>query len=141
MTTTRALVTATWSNAPHLTEAAKADLRASYLPSEVEAREFGIPLRSTGSVYPLNEHDYTCDPFVLPAHYARVSGLDVGWNWTACVWMAMDRENDVHYIYKEYVREQAPPDVHVSAIRSAGDWIPTVIDPSAKARSVVDGRN
>lgn len=137
----RALVTATWSEAPHLSEQSKADLLASYLPHEVEARSKGIPSIGRGAVYPLGQDDYTCDPFPIPAHFPRAFGLDVGWNWTAAVWWAWDRENDQDWFYREYLREQAPPDIHVAAIKAAGDWIPGCIDPAAKQRSQVDGRN
>jgi hypothetical protein len=137
----RALVAATWSDAPHLSEQAKAELIASYLPHEIEARSLGIPSLGQGAVYPLAQGDYTCDAFPIPAHFPRAYGLDVGWNWTACVWWCWDRDNDQDYIYREYLREQVPPDVHVSAIKSAGDWIPGAIDPAAKQRSQVDGRN
>jgi hypothetical protein len=137
----RALVTATWSDAPHLDEQAKAELQSSYLPHEIEARTLGIPSLGRGAVYPLAQGDYTCDPFPLPAHFPRAYGLDVGWNWTAAVWWAWDRENDQDYFYREYLREQAPPDLHVAAIKAVGDWIPGAIDPAAKQRSQVDGRN
>ena len=137
----RALVTATWSDAPHLSGQAKADLLASYLPHEIEARTLGIPSLGRGAVYPLSQAGYTCDPFPIPPHFPRAYGLDVGWNWTACVWWTWDRENDQDWIYREYQREQAPPDVHVAAIKSAGDWIPGCCDPAAKQRSQVDGRN
>lgn len=139
--TTRALIVAGWQDAPHLTEQAKAELAASYLPHEIEARTLGIPSLGRGAVYPLAQESYTCDPFQVPDHYARAYGLDVGWNWTAAVWWAHDRDNDIEYIYREYIREQAPPDVHVAAIKGANDWIPGAIDPAAKARSQVDGRN
>jgi hypothetical protein len=137
----RALVTATWDDTPHLPDDAKADLIASYLPHEIEARTLGIPSLGHGAVYPLAQSDYTCDPFPVPAHFKRAFGLDIGWNWTAAVWMAFDLENDQDFVYRDYQREQAPPDVHVSAIKAAGDWIPGCIDPAAKQRSQVDGRS
>jgi len=124
-----------------LSEAAKAELSASYLPHEIEARTLGIPSLGRGAVYPLAQGDYTCDPFPLPAYFPRSFGLDVGWNWTSAVWLAVDLENDVDYFYREYERSEAPPDIHVAAIRSSGDWVPGVVDPSAKQRSQVDGRN
>jgi hypothetical protein len=136
----RALVTATWDDTPHLPAQAKADLISSYLPHEIEARTLGIPSLGHGAVYPLAQAGYVCDPFPVPAHFKRAYGLDVGWNWTAAVWMAFDFENNQQWIYREYSREQAPPDIHVAAIKGAGEWIPGCIDPAAKQRSQVDGR-
>lgn len=138
---TRALVTQTWDETPHLSEESKAQLLSSYLPHEIEARSKGVPSIGSGAVYPLGQDSYTCDPFPIPPHFRRVYGLDVGWNWTAVIWMAVDLENDIDYLYREYERTEAPPDVHVAAIKAAGDWIPGVIDPAAKQRSQVDGRN
>jgi Terminase RNaseH-like domain len=137
----RALVTATWDETAHLSDQAKADLLASYLPHEVEARSKGIPSIGHGAVYPLAQDDYTCDPFPIPAHFPRAYGLDVGWNWTAAVWWAWDRENDQDWFFREYEGQEAPPDVHASRIKDLGDWIPGCIDPAAKQRSQVDGRN
>jgi Terminase RNaseH-like domain len=137
----RALVTATWDDTPHLSADAKSDLITSYLPHELEARTLGIPSLGRGAVYPLAQSDYTCDPFMIPQHFKRAFGLDVGWNWTAAVWIAWDLENDIDYVFRDYLREQAPPDVHASAIKAAGEWIPGCIDPAAKQRSQLDGRN
>lgn len=137
----RALVTATWDETPHLSEQSKADLLASYLPHEIEARSKGVPSLGHGAVYPLSQDAYTCDPFPIPAHFPRAFGLDVGWNWTAAVWWCWDRENDQDWFYRDYQREEAPPDVHVSAIKQPGDWMRGCIDPAAKQRSQVDGRN
>jgi hypothetical protein len=137
----RALVTATWDDTPHLSQEAKQDLLQSYLPHEIEARTLGIPSLGHGAVYPLAQGDYTCDPFPVPAYFKRAFGMDVGWNWTAAVWAAFDLENDIDYIWRDYLREAAPPDVHVSAIKAVGDWIPGCIDPAAKQRSQLDGRN
>jgi hypothetical protein len=137
----RALITMTWDDTPHLSEEAKKDLYASYLPHELKARTLGVPSIGHGAVYPLDEAEFTCDPFPIPPHFPRAFGLDVGWNWTAAIWWAWDRENDQDWIYREYLREQAPPDVHVAAIKAAGEWIPGCCDPAAKQRSQVDGRN
>jgi hypothetical protein len=41
----------------------------------------------------------------------------------------------VLYLYSEYYRGQAEPQVHVEAIKQRGQWIPGVIDPAARGRS------
>jgi hypothetical protein len=63
----------------------------------------------------------------------------VGWNRTAAVWAAIDRETDTAYLYSEYYRGQAEPVVHAEAIRSRGAWIQGVIDPAARGRTQTDG--
>jgi hypothetical protein len=137
--TTRALVTATMDDVPHLDEQTKAELLKNYLPHELEARTKGVPSLGRGAVYPLSQTDYTCDAFPIPAHFPRAYGLDVGWNWTAAVWWCWDRENDLEYIYREYQRAEAPPDIHASTIKANGEWIPGCIDPGSKARNQRDG--
>ena len=41
-------------------------------------------------------------------------GMDVGWESTACVWLAFARENGVTYAYREYQRGRQAPDVHAN---------------------------
>src|SRR5262249_23266390 len=57
----------------------------------------------------------------------------------AVVWAACDTDSDTVYLYDEHYRSQAEPAIHAQAIRARGDWIPGVIDPSAKGRSQTDG--
>ena len=47
--------------------------------------------------------------------------MEVGWNVTAAVWLAHDRDNGVCYAYREYQREQQTPDIHASDIQRAGE--------------------
>lgn len=137
---TRAVIMATWDDAPHLTAEMKRDMLATYPPFQRDARSKGIPQLGSGAIYPVPESEILVDPFDIPAHWPRVYGLDVGWNRTAALWLANDRDTQTVYAYAEYYRGQAEPSVHASAIRARGDWIPGVIDPAARGRSQVDGR-
>ena len=51
------------------------------------------------------------DPFELPLHWPRGYGLDVGWNRTAAIGGAHDRDTDVVYLWSEHYRGQAEPSV------------------------------
>jgi hypothetical protein len=64
----------------------------------------------------------------------------VGWNRTAAIWAAHDRDTDTVYLYSEHYRGNAEPSVHAHAIRARGEWIKGVIDPASNGRSQVDGR-
>ncbi|MEO5369572.1 MAG: hypothetical protein H7833_05790 [Magnetococcus sp. DMHC-1] len=77
----------------------------------------------------------------IPQWWPKVYALDVGWQRTAAVWGAWDREADVVYLYSEHYRGQAEPSVHAAAVRARGDWIPGVIDPAARGRSQKDGES
>jgi len=133
------LVQAGWNDVPHLDEATKRTLLASTMPHEREARSKGLPSLGSGAIYPIGESEFVVDPFQLPVYWPRAYGLDVGWNWTAAIWGAWDRESDTVYVYTEHYRGQAEPSVHVAGIKARGDWIPGVIDPAAAGRSQKDG--
>jgi hypothetical protein len=75
----------------------------------------------------------------LPVYWPRAYGFDVGWNRTAAVWGAHDREADVLYLYSEHYRSQAEPSIHTAAIQARGNWIHGAIDPASRGRSQKDG--
>lgn len=136
----RPIVTAIWDDVPHLDPAAKAELLASIPPHQRAARARGVPTLGTGAIYPVPEEDISVAPFAIPEHWPRSYGLDVGWNRTAAVWAATDRDAQVTYLYAEHYRGQAEPSVHADAIRARGAWIPGAIDPAARGRGQTDGR-
>lgn len=125
---------------PHLTDEAKKELFNATIPYLRDARSKGIPSLGAGAIYPIPETEIKCDPFQIPVHWPRVFSLDVGWNRTAALWGAIDRNVDVVYLYTEHYRGQAEPSVHASAIKARGDWIPGCIDPAARGRSQADGK-
>jgi Terminase RNaseH-like domain len=79
------------------------------------------------------------DPFPIPPHWPQGYGMDVGWNCTAAVWGAHDREHDILYLVHEHRRGQAEPSVNAHGIRAAGEWIPGFIDPASRGRGQKDG--
>lgn len=133
------VIMATWDDVPHLSAEAKEKLWASIPPFQRDARSKGIPQLGAGAIYPVPESDILVDPFEIPEFWPRAYALDVGWNRTAAVWLAHDRENDVIYLTSEYYRGQAEPSVHCEGIKAKGAWIPGVIDPASRGRSQKDG--
>lgn len=114
---------------------------ASIPPFQRDARTKGIPQLGAGAIYTIPVADISIpDLKVIPKHWKRVFGLDVGWNWTAAVWAAYDETNDTVYLYNGYKRGQAEPVLHAAAIQARGKWIPGVIDPAAQGRLQDDGR-
>jgi hypothetical protein len=134
------LVQAGWSDVPHLTETTKQELRDSAEPHLRAARTEGTPSLGAGAIYPIPLEEILVDPFKVPEHWFRSYGLDVGWNRTAAVWGAHDRDTDVLYLYAEHYRAHAEPSSHVAAIKARGDWIPGVIDPAALGSGQRDGK-
>lgn len=135
----RYVVNAGWDDVPHLSEEEKERMAASIPPWQLDARRRGLPTLGAGIIYPVPEEDYLIDDFELPRYWLRAYALDVGWNRTAALFGAYDRESDTWYLYNEYYRGQAEPSVHASAIRARGEWMGGVIDSSARGRSQVDG--
>jgi len=132
--------TCTWDDVPHLTAAQKADLLRDLPPYQRDARSKGVPQLGSGAIYPMAESDIVCDPFDIPAYWPRAYALDVGWNRTAAIWGAHDREADVLYLYSEHYRGQAEPAVHAEAIKSRGKWMVGAIDPASRGRGQRDGQ-
>lgn len=133
------VVMASWDDAPHLTNEAKTELWNSIPPFQRDARSKGIPQLGAGAIYPVPESDILVDDFPIPDHWPRAYALDVGWNRTAALWLAQDRETGIVYLYSEHYRGQAEPVIHSQAIKSRGEWIPGVIDPAARGRAQKDG--
>jgi hypothetical protein len=71
----------------------------------------------------------------------KAFGMDVGWNNTAVVFGAWDRENDVIYVYSEHKQGESEPIIHAQAIKARGEWLRGVIDPASRGRSQIDGNN
>lgn len=135
----KAVVSATWDDVPHLSDQVKTELLASIPPFQRDARSKGLPQLGAGAIYPVPESAVVCEPFEIPKHWPRAYGLDVGWNRTAAVFGAYDRETDVAYAYSEHYQGEGEPAVHASAIKARGE-LPGAIDPASRGRSQVDGR-
>ncbi len=133
-------VSCTWDDVPHLSQEVKDELWASIPPYQRDARAKGVPALGSGAIYPVLESDVLVDDFAIPAHWPRAYGLDVGWNRTAAVWGAIDRETGTMYLYSEHYRGQAEQIVHADAIKARGEWVLGVIDPASRGRSQVDGQ-
>ena len=134
------VIMADWNDVPHLSEAEKEELLREIPPYQRDARTKGIPQLGAGAIYPVPESEVMVKPFMVPDYWPRAYGLDVGWNRTAAAWGALDRDSDVLYLFSEYYRGKAEPSIHADAIKARGDWIPGVIDPAARGRSQLDGR-
>ncbi len=135
------VTTATWDDAPHLSESAKIALLASIPPYQRDARSKGVPQLGIGAIYPLPESDIVVPRFEIPAHWPRCFGMDVGWKATAAVFLATDRDTQRTYLFHEYKRGHAEPVVHAAGIAAPGAWIPGVIDPASLGSGQIDGRN
>lgn len=134
-----ALVMAGWDDVPHLSAAQKSRMLANCEPHLVQSRSKGIPTLGSGVIYPIAEEQIIVDDFEIPRHWPRAYGLDVGWNCTAAVFGAIDRDSDIVYLYSLHYQGQQEPSTHVAGINGRGKRIPGVIDPASRGRSQKDG--
>lgn len=109
----------------HYTGEEKARIIASYPAHEREARAKGIPTMGSGRIFPVAEELITCAPKPIPKHWARINGLDFGWDHPfGSASLAWDRDTDTVYVVACYRQKEATPVMHAAAIRPWGEWIP-----------------
>jgi hypothetical protein len=115
----QALVTATWEDAPHLTEDVKEQLLSVYGEHERDMRSKGIPLFGSGPVFMLPSESISIEPFEIPEFWPMVVGLDFGWEHpTAVVWLRIDPESGKVYVTDTYRQNKMTAALHASAINS-----------------------
>ena len=134
----RYCVQAGWDDVPHLSPAEKESMLAAIQPYQRDARARGIPQLGSGAIYPLAESDISVNPFPIPKSWKRLFGLDVGWNRTGALFVAMDESGRL-FAYREHYLAKAEPAENARAIRANEPWVPGVIDPAASGRSQTDG--
>ena len=95
------MLSAGWNDAPHITKEVAAQILASLPPHEREMREKGIPMVGSGLVFPVPEDKLSIEPFAIPDHWRRISGIDFGFDHaTAWVELAYNPEDDIVYVIK-----------------------------------------
>ena len=120
------LYRATWDDAPHLTEQAKAQIWAAIPEYERDMRSRGVPMVGSGLVFSVPDEDIICDPLVLPRSCWYGNGMDFGWDHpTAVAYLAWDRTTDVVYLYDGYRARKTLPPMVAQNINGKGRWIPT----------------
>ncbi len=128
------LITASWADAPHMTEARKKEILAMVPAHERGMRSKGIPMPGDGLIFPVSDEEIGCAAFKIPDHYKRLIGLDFGgWNHpTAAVWIAWDEDSGNVYVTDTYKAKERSPASHCQAVRRAGDHIPIIYPHDAE---------
>jgi phage terminase large subunit-like protein len=105
----------------HYSDEEKQRIIASYPKHELEARTKGIPILGSGRIFPVEESKIVCDHRDFPSHWARIGGMDYGWDHPfAAVELVWDRDADVVYIARVHRLKEASPIEHAAALRSWG---------------------
>lgn len=120
------LYRATWDDAPHLTEEAKAQILAAIPEHERDMRSRGEPSMGSGLVFSVPDDMISVEPFDIPKTWPRGNGMDFGWDHpTALGFMALDRQTDKIYLYDTYKQRKVLPPIAAEVIKAKGRWIPT----------------
>lgn len=107
----------------HYTDEQKAMIIASYPEHEREARTKGIPQLGSGRVFPISESAITCAAFPIPDHWARLGGLDFGWDHpSAGIQLAWDRDSDCLYVTHAHRAREQTPAMFAAAVRPWGEY-------------------
>src|SRR5574343_78171 len=121
----RHLTRMTIDDADHITDEDKERIKHSYRPYELEARLNGLPSLGSGRVFPIAQESISIEPFAIPDHWARIAGVDFGWDHPAAgAWIAWDREADCVYVYDCYRAREQTAVLNALTVKGKGDWIP-----------------
>ncbi len=121
----QAILTASWDDAPHLSEEEKEQRLSAFPPHERDMRSKGVPLMGAGLIFPFADQDMVVAPFKIPDHWPQIVGIDFGFNHPfAAVKLAWDRDADDVYLTAEYRQKGAVPTTHADVIKKWGEWIP-----------------
>ena len=119
----KSLVTMTIHDAGHYTQAQIDEIIAKTPPHEVEARTQGKPMLGEGLIFPVPHSEIMVDPFEIPTHWARIIGMDFGWDHpTAGALCAWDRDSDCFYVTATYKQRREVIAIHAAAINGWGKY-------------------
>jgi phage terminase large subunit-like protein len=120
------LQTATWDDAPHLSESAKTDILAMYPAYQRDMRSKGVPLMGAGLIFEHDQKDITCPRFNIPGHFWLINGMDFGWDHPqAHVQLAIDPDSAVIYVTQAWKKSKKQPWEAWQAVKSWAKDIPT----------------
>lgn len=119
------VTTMTIHDAEHYTPEQRAAIISSYPAHEREARVNGVPTLGSGRIFPVDEATIKVSAFEIPRHWARIGGLDFGWDHpSAAVELAWDRDTDTVYVTKAHRQKEQTPLLFAATLKPWGDWLP-----------------
>ena len=135
------LRSASWDDAPHLSQEDKDRLSASYRSHERDARTKGIPMLGEGAVFPIGDDEIKVDPFPIPKHWARIKGCDFGMDHPAAgCELAHDREQDVIYLIDSYRKANEKAPYHAAWFNKTNPQVPVAWPHDGMNREKVGGK-
>ncbi len=120
------LQTATWAEAPHLSEEAKEIILAQYPAYQRDMRSKGMPLMGSGLIYEVDETELKVAPFDIPDYWFVINGMDFGWDHPqAHIQMVWDRDADIYYIVNAWKASKKQPFEAWHIVKPWAENVPT----------------
>ena len=120
------LQTATWDDAPHLTEEIKRSLLAMYPVYQRDMRSKGVPLMGSGLIFEHDAKQISCRRFVIPDHWYLINGMDFGWDHPqAHVQLAIDPDTATVYVTQAWKASKKQPFEAWKVIKQWAKDVPT----------------
>lgn len=111
-------------DALHYSDEDRAEIIASYLPHERDARARGIPQLGSGRVFPVSEDLLREEAFEMPGHWTEIGGMDFGWDHPyAAIKLVWDRDSDIVHIAQTYRVRNETPVIHAAHLRPWGETL------------------
>lgn len=125
-TPSKYLKTATWDDAPHMSEASKEAILSQYPAYQRDMRSRGIPLMGAGLIFEHDERDIRCDPFAIPDHWHLINGMDFGWDHPqAHIQLAWDMGADTFYLTHSFKQSKIQPHEAWHVVKPWAEDVPT----------------
>lgn len=120
------LQTATWDDAPHLSEQAKSEILAMYPSYQREMRSRGVPLMGAGLIFEHSQESITCKRFEIPDHFFLINGMDFGWDHPqAHIQLAIDPDSACIYVTQAWKKSKKQPWEAWQSVKGWAARVPT----------------
>jgi len=120
------LKTATWDDAPHMSDEMKENILSQYPAYQRDMRSRGVPLMGAGLIYEFPEEAIRCDPFEVPDHWYLINGMDFGWNHPqAHIQLAWDMGSDTYYVIQAFKKSEIQPFEAWEVVKAWSEDVPT----------------
>lgn len=120
------LQTATWNDAPHLTEDNKTAILSMYPAYQRDMRSKGVPLMGAGLIFEHDEAQISCKRFDIPDHFFLLNGMDFGWDHPqAHVQLAISPDSGTIYITQAWKASKKQPFEAWQSVKHWAKDVPT----------------
>lgn len=118
--------TATWDDAPHMSDEHKEAILGQYPAYQRDMRSKGSPLMGSGLIYQHDEKEISCKRFEIPKHYWVINGMDFGWDHPqAHIQLAIDPDDCCVYVTQAWKKSKKQPFEAWAVVKHWAKGVPT----------------